>query len=199
MTVEMRKQVVYLPCPATAAADGVWTEVFHVFNDSSSQLTQEIGRREAEAEAHKKRETADAMQREYDHMQALKQKALQQSRETLSASTDELGMVQLRRGFLVAQPLISRIIKSLMQRAGWYPDTCDDTCTRIFGSRDGPWDVFSMFSFLLRTTNPNKEGSRNIFGLTAAAFCPDGSDEGAKDAMRAKLQSLIQDIFFVRN
>jgi len=196
LMVEMSKLMVYLPCAAAETADGLLIEVLHVF-PNSSDLTQEFIRRAAENEANRQFETAADNQRNFDQMRAKKEKALEQSQQTLCVTADELGMVQLRQGFLVAQPTISRIIKQLMRQPGWYPDTCDETCIRIFGSRDGPWDMFRMFNFLL--TKPNKEGSKDIFGLTVAALCQDGSDEGSKDTMRGNLQTLIDNIFFVRN
>jgi hypothetical protein len=61
-----------------------------------------------------------AKEQEYARVQDIKQRALLLSKTAFTMSSEEMGMVRLRRGFLASQPLISAVLKRLMGRSDWY-------------------------------------------------------------------------------
>ena len=139
-----------------------------------------------------------AKQEAYERTQEIKKQAMLLSQTAFEMSSEEMGMVRLRRGFLACQPYISAVLKLLMSRSDWYGSASGDACIRFFRSRNGPWDVFSMFNFLLRCKTPNNPDTKDIFGLTADAIGPSG-DVAERDQFRERLQLLFGDIFCVRN
>ena len=139
-----------------------------------------------------------AKQEVYEKFQLIKNQAMLLSRTAFNISSEEMGMVRLRRGFLACQPYISSVLKWLMRRGEWYGSACDDACIRFFRSSSGPWDIFSMFNFLMRSKTPNNPDTKDIFGMTADAIGPSGN-VAERDQFRERLQLLLHDIFCVRN
>jgi hypothetical protein len=207
LQIRVASDVAYLSCrpePAMKPA-GSLTEVYHVFVGAidSQKLETEKSSRKREICAIAKQEVdknAKADDLLYCQYQALKEAAIACSRNPFQLTLDELGMVKLRQGFLTSQPLISSIVKQLMGHENWYGNKCDDACIRFFKSKDPPWDIFSVFNFLLRSKTPNKHDSKDIFGMTVLALCPPGShDPHAVDKFRSTLMQVFLDIFCVRN
>jgi hypothetical protein len=110
--------------------------------------------------------------------------------QPLRVSYHQLGMMRLRQGFLIAQPLISDVIKRLFVE--WNPDPdnnkCKDACARVFGTSEGPWDIFTIVKGLLF-----KPG---IFQKLAERLGMNGTE---KDSENCKLGSTLMQIYAVRN
>jgi hypothetical protein len=201
--VSVAPSVVYLPC-AAAHCDGLITEVYHVFVGKlgEAKLRLELEHRHASiCEFEKMRLAANkcAFQDVNKQNQDLKREALHRSNLPIQLTSDEFGMVRLRQGFLISQPFISDVVKWLMSLKEWYGSCCDDACIRFFRSSSGPWDIFTLFNFLLRRKAPNKDDSKDIFGATADALGPFPCNEAEKDAFRARLEGIFLDIFCARN
>jgi hypothetical protein len=191
------KQSIDLQSEPYASFDLQNEPIFCIFPSSDAA---EADDKVAQQEAKDVKAAADcrAKQVAYDRMQEIKKQAILLSQTAFEMSSEEMGMVRLRRGFLACQPYISAVLKLLMGREDWYGSACGDACIRFFGSRNGPWDVFSMFNFLLRSKTPNYLDSKDIFGMVAATIGPAG-DVAATDNFRERLRVLFNDIFCVRN
>jgi hypothetical protein len=157
---------------------------------------------DAAAQQDQKKMQADAILRakaeQFEQFLDIKKQALLLSSRDFLINSDELGMVRLRQGFLASQPFISAVLERLMRRDDWYGTSFSAACIRFFRSSSGPWDIFSMFNFLMRSRTPNKPDSKDIFGMTAEAIGPKG-DIAEKDKFRERLQMLFNNIFCVRN
>jgi hypothetical protein len=92
-------------------------------------------------------------------------------------------MVRLRQGFLAAQPLVSKVVQLLMEQ--WYPGNSAERCEKELRSKSGPWDVFSVFSFLLRRRTVSKLAKS--FGIESS------------DYERQELERMLKDVYAVRN
>ena len=196
--VEVFRHMLYLPGSPKQLEDGTLTEVVHVFPDKSDQLTAEIESRKAVIAFHQEVERAREKAEQFDQFMDIKKQALLLSTVDFQINSDELGMVRLRQGFLASQPFISSVLKWLMRREEWYGSACDDACIRFFRSSSGPWDIFSMFNFLMRSKTPNNPDTKDIFGMTADAIGPSGN-VAERDQFRERLQLLFNNIFCVRN
>jgi hypothetical protein len=110
--------------------------------------------------------------------------------QPLRVSYHQLGMMSLRQGFLIAQPLISDAIKRLFVE--WNPDPenkkCKDACARVFGTIEGPWDIFTIVKGLLF-----KPG---IFRKLTERIGVNGTE---KDSENLNLASTLMQIYAVRN
>jgi hypothetical protein len=186
LDVEVFRHVVYLPCSPQLLHANL-TEVFHIFIEKddatkSPQLLAAIARRTTAAAANH-----DAAQRAVAAISATKERAKELASKPIRITVDQLGMVRLRQSFLVVQPLISEILMRLMQE--WQPDAAARAVEykKAFHSSDGPWDVFSVFSFLLR---------RRSFAKLIVSF---GVHTAERDKEREELESILELIYAVRN
>ena len=189
--VQVFRHVVYLPCSPQRVGT-ILSETFHVFVEAnhdtkSHQLVAEIARRTAAAAANRDADCADARQRTLADISAKKARAKVLASRRIGITVDQLGMVRLRQAFLIAQPLVSEILKLLMEQ--WQPDAAARTveCSKVFKSSDGPWDVFSVFSFLLRR--------RSLLKLNRSYQV----DTAERDTDREQLETIMKQIYAVRN
>jgi hypothetical protein len=109
--------------------------------------------------------------------------------DNFSLNSEEFCMLHLRRGFLLSQPVISNIVEEIMSKL--FPETKADTCIKFFGSKRGPWDIFSMFNSI-SSFSPKK-----IVELVVACT-PDASPQH-RDYARERLKRILDDTFLVRN
>lgn len=131
----------------------------------------------------------------YLTFQDLKQKALSASQAPFSLNSNEFGMVCLRRCFLASQRLISKILVCLMQREDWYGAEWKHKCKVLFGSEEGPWDIFKMVQFLM----PHYEDdAKDIFGMTVTALHPLKCNAVERDEVEKQLFNILHDIHCVR-
>jgi hypothetical protein len=134
---------------------------------------------------------------QYQLAQSMKKRALLLSTSPFELTSDELGMVRLRQGFLASQPLISQIVRRLMMLPGWFPGKEDDACIKFFGFKEGPWDIFYVFEFLRQAGNPKNaelNGRKNIFQLLTKVLFHKDADE-----KHSRLQIVLDQIFDFRN
>jgi hypothetical protein len=133
---------------------------------------------------------------EFKQFQDIKEQALSLCASPFKLTSDELGMVRLRQGFLASQPLISHIVRHLMMPV-WFPGKMEDTCIKYLRSKEGPWDIFYVFEFLRQAGNPKNaesKGRKNIFQLLASfLFGRDANDK------QSRLQIVLDQIFHSRN
>ena len=186
LDLEVFRHVVYLPCSPQLLHANL-TEVFHIFIEKddatkSPQLLAAIARRTTAAAANH-----DTAQRAVAAISVTKERAKELASKPIRITVDQLGMVRLRQSFLVVQPLISEILMRLMQE--WQPDAAARAVEykKAFHSSDGPWDVFSVFSFLLR---------RRSFAKLIVSF---GVHTAERDKEREELESILELIYAVRN
>jgi hypothetical protein len=188
--VEVFRHMLYLPGSLKQLDDGTLTEVLHVFPDRSDQLTAEIESRTATAEMQR------SIKREADRLRAFpeitrqKMAVKRSSGQGVRVSYDDLGMLRLRDGFLLSQPFISDVIQRLFLE--WYPDPDiekrRDACASVFGSTEGPWDIFTIVKGLR---------FRPEMFQKLAAKC--GFDKPEKDYEKRQLGSVLEQIYTVRN
>jgi hypothetical protein len=187
--VEVFRHVVYLPCSPKRVGD-VLSEMFHVFvenrhNSKRHQLDAEISRGTAAAAKSRDTECADARQRILDAIVAQKHRAKTLASARVRITLNQLGMVQLRQGFMASQQLISDIVKLLIKH--WHPGDFEERCEKEFHCKDGPWDVFAVFAFLLR---------RRTFSNLVKSF---GFESSERDNDRQELVRMLKDVYYVRN
>ena len=156
--VEVSRRMEYLPC-TPQHIDGTHTlsEVVRVFVAQSDELEAEVAAREAAASAQHRLQLIDGRESIND----LKQRAVQGMNAAVQLTQDELGAVLLRDGFLASQPLVSACVRALIVK--WYPHTHEDECVRAFRSRDGPWDMFYVFDYLRKRSQPSDRSSSSSF------------------------------------
>jgi hypothetical protein len=166
------------------------TEVLHLFYlDSSgccSSLDSEIQERMKSAQGVVEQEKAKAL----EGIKQRKEDATALLKSSFSLTSEELCMLCLRQSFLISQPVISEIVKNLMQKL--FPETMADSCIQFFGSKDGPWDIFSVFSSILNFPHPK-------FVLLVDACVPHEATPPHRDYARERLRGILYDIFHVRN
>ena len=163
-TVHMKVDMVYLPC-SPLAAHATLSEVYRVFVQGSPELASEVASRTAAAAAKLDAERAGKHRRILDAIAAHKDRATALAAARVRVTLNQLGMVRLRQGFLAAQPLVSEVVQRLMEQ--WYPDSSAERCEKELRSKSGPWDVFSVFTFLRR---------RRTFSKLAKSFGIESSD-----------------------
>ena len=188
--VEVFRHMLYLPGSPKQLEDGTLTEVVHVFPDKSDQLTAEIELRKAAAATQRSCKRAADRLRALSEITRQKTAVKQVAGQSVRVSYDGLGMLRLRQGFFMSQPFISDVIQRLFLE--WYPDPESekrrDACASAFGSTEGPWDIFTIVKGLrLRP---------KMFQKLAARF---GFDKPEKDSEKRKLESVLEQIYAVRN
>jgi hypothetical protein len=108
----------YFPCSAQRVA-GALTEVFHVFvNDSERDAKVESIK--AAATVQRRSERAAARLRAISAIAVKKAEVKRLAAQPVLLSNVQYGMLCLRRGFLIAQPLLSDVVRQLIFE--WYPD-----------------------------------------------------------------------------
>ena len=156
--VEVSRRMEYLPCtPQHIDGTDTLSEVVRVFVAQSDELEAEVAAREAAASAQHRLQLIDGRESIND----LKQRAVQGMNAAVQLTQDELGAVLLRDGFLASQPLVSACVRALIVK--WYPHTHEDECVRAFRSRDGPWDMFYVFDYLRKRSQPSDRSSSSSF------------------------------------
>ena len=163
--------------------------IFCIFPSSdAAEADDEVVKQDedgAKATAH-----AAARTRAISEIAVKKAEVKRMAAQPVRVSHDQLGMMRLRQGFLIAQPLVSDAVKRLF--AEWYPDPentkCKDACARVFGSSEGPWDIFTIVNGLLF-----KPG---MFQKLAERF---GVNSTEKDSEKLKLEWTLVQIYAVRN
>jgi hypothetical protein len=156
--VEVSRRMEYLPCtPQQIDGSGTLREVVRIFVAQSDELKAEVAAREAAASAQHRLQLSDGLESIND----LKQRAVQDMDAAVQLTQDELGAVLLRDGFLASQPLVSACVRALIVK--WYPHTHEDECVRAFRSRDGPWDMFYVFDYLRKRSQPSDRSSSSSF------------------------------------
>ena len=156
--VEVSRRMEYLPCtPKHIDGTDTLSEVVRVFVAQSDELEAEVAAREAAASAQHRLQLIDGRESIND----LKQRAVQGMNAAVQLTQDELGAVLLRDGFLASQPLVSACVRALIVK--WYPHTHEDECVRAFRSRDGPWDMFYVFDYLRKRSQPSDRSSSSSF------------------------------------
>jgi hypothetical protein len=156
--VEVSRRMEYLPCtPQHIDGTDTLSEVVRVFAAQSDELEAEVAAREAAASAQHRLQLSDGRESIND----LKQRAVQGMNAAVQLTQDELGAVLLRDGFLASQPLVSACVRALIVK--WYPHTHEDECVRAFRSRDGPWDMFYVFDYLRKRSQPSDRSSSSSF------------------------------------
>jgi hypothetical protein len=154
--IEVSRCWVYFPC-SPKHVDGFLSEVVLVMADKSVELRTEIERRRKLAFTFNDEHTQGVART----TMLTKKRLIDDKDSAVQLTLDELGAVWLRNGFLVSQPLLSACVRTLIVQ--WYPLTHDDECTRAFGSKDGPWDVFYLFDYLRKRNVRSNRGSSNSF------------------------------------
>jgi hypothetical protein len=125
---------------------------------------------------------------------ALKQRVLENVNADVQLTLEELGAVLLRTGFLVSQPLVSACVRMLIMK--WYPDTHEDECCRVFGSKEGPWDIFYVFDYLRKRNIHTSRSSSSPFSklLHELGYVGD-ADVIHKDRQQRLLEEIMDKCF----
>jgi hypothetical protein len=193
LQVGVSPHVVYLQCGLESVSlvqGSCMTEIFHLFYLDSSgfcgaldhEIRQRMKTRQERARACK----IEAVQR----MRQLKEDACSISSEKFDLTSEELCMLYLRQGFLLSQPVISKIVKSIMLKL--FPDTMAESCVKFFRSKDGPWDIFSVFSSILNFPHTK-------FVDLVDSCIPVDSSPQHRDYARERLKRILDCVFLVRN
>lgn len=161
----------------------------------NEDLRKEEEQRKKDESLEEQKIQAEKLAEQYQDMTLLQERALLRSTSPFELTSDELGMVKLRQGFLASQPPISQIVKRLMTM--WFPGVEDNACIKFFGRKDGPWDIFYIFDFFRQAGNPENaesKGRKNIFQLlTKVLFDEDAYEQ------HSRLQNTLDQIFDSRN
>ncbi len=134
-------------------------------------------------------------ERFYQENQGLKTKVIKEKGDLVTLTSMELGTVVLRTGFLLAQPVISSIVLHIMDRPSLGLSGKEKNCLNMFGSKDGPWDIFYMFKFLKKLFNKTNDVHKNIFGLQY----DDGEDVRVFVSHQETIKRILDKIYKVRN
>lgn len=134
-------------------------------------------------------------ERHHRNNQDLISKAIEEKDSVVTVDTNELGTVVMRTGFLLAQPVISSIVQQIMRipNLGGLSER-DKNCLHLFGSKDGPWDIFYMFDFLHYLFAKTQSHNTDIFGRPA-----DDVNVRIFDTRQERIKHVIQKIRDVRN
>ena len=100
----------------------------------------------------------------------------------------------LRTGFLVSQPLVSACVRMLIMK--WYPDTHEDECCRVLGSKEGPWDIFYVFDYLRkRNLHSSRSSSSSFSNLLQELGYVGDADLVHKDRQQRLLEDIMDRCF----
>jgi hypothetical protein len=194
--VSVSPDVVWLPCCqkfVNHALEGPFiTNVLHLFYLDSSGCCSLLDVETRLKMKHQEEKIQEAKVEAIARTNKLIQDARNFSSETFSLNSEEFCMLYLRRGFILSQPVISRIVKNIMLKL--FPETVDETCIKFFGSKDGPWDIFSVFNSIL-----NLQFHEKKFDNLVNACIPDDATPQHRDYARQRLIRVLDDIFHVRN
>jgi hypothetical protein len=162
--------------------------IFCLFPSSEAARADDLAKQNEEASAQQNHQNA---QREITE---LKQRTLQDMNADVQLTLEELGAVLLRTGFLVSQPLVSACVRMLIIK--WYPDTHEDECSRMFGSKEGPWDIFYVFDYLRKRDHRSSRKSSSSFSnlLHELGYVGD-ADLMHKDRQQRLLEDIMDRCF----
>lgn len=205
LSLQIAENLVYLPGEPRIihALSNLCSKVMIVYHTESKDLKDEIASRKRKAldvsfilqsiirNAFNEIDASIA-RKNVEAMETLKTKSLARALGCFHLDSEELCMVYLRQGFLMSQQLISHIIQPesvLMTKL--FPGYAYEKCISLFGSKNGPWDIFSIFTFL------NRPEARDA--LASLSFPDKHFVEVDRDDKRLRLEEIISDIFIARN
>lgn len=167
----------------------IFSEVYLVFIDKSSELNAEIASRTGAATAAESNAELDCARENF--IAKFKERTQRDIDKALHLTQDELGAVLLRAGFLASQSLMSECVHILMKR--WYPSTYNDECARAFRSKDPPWDMFYMFDyFRKRNMRSDRSSSSSFSKLLQELGYLGGGDAMYNDRRQRELEQIME-------
>ena len=165
--------------------------IFCLFPSSkAAEADDEVVKQDEKASAQQRFQLEDAQQK----ITELKQRTLQDVNAVVQLTLEELGAVLLRTGFLVSQPLVSACVRMLIMK--WYPDTHEDECCRVLGSKEGPWDIFYVFDYLRkRNLHSSRSSSSSFSNLLQELGYVGDADLVHKDRQQRLLEDIMDRCF----